>query len=386
MKRILYISQKPVVPILDGGTRAMALFFEVLRACKGVEITYMPIVTPKHALFKNPSSEKKMKMIPLHVSTDITFSKILRFFSKSPANAIRFSDDKSQKVLAEIILQSNFDAVICDGFYALSLLSNELIKNQKVIYRCHNIETNYWKLKAKNDQFWLAPLHRGIVRKMLEYEKEKVALASAVFSISNNELNHIKTWNCNSHLLYPQVSLQVLEKKPRGDENPSIGFVGDMNWLPNKTALNRFIKRVWPKFRLQFPKVQLTVAGQGTLCYSNDKMGIKGLGFVENLHEFFQLQHFLINPVFEGTGFNMKLLDALNYQKPMVIYSTRLDGLEAAPCFLAARNDAEFLTSMQKLMESEPDFTERTKCFSKVIQEHFAFSDKVQQLEKILHG
>lgn len=385
MRKVLYISHKPILPVLDGGTQAMSLFFDVLTRCSSLEITYSPIVTRQHKVFEHPSIDSTIKMVPLYIDTRIHCRKWKMTFSKTPLNVVRYTDEKAQNTLGKLIDFEGFDVVICDGFYALCLLSNTPSKSSKIIYRSHNIETNYWRNNAMSDFWWKRPIHRWIAHKMQDFEKGKVAIASHVLSISKDEISTLQQWNSATQLFLPHVSPQsVVESQVL--PKMSIGFVGDMSWLPNATAMKRFLKELWPEHRRKFPHAQLSIAGRGSERYTNASVGVIGHGFVQDLHGFIQQQRFLINPVIQGTGFNMKLLDALTFKKPVITFQNRLDGLEALSCFVASNSDQNFLLHMERLTTSDEIIQDILFKIPAEIEVFLNVHDRVVQLENLLHG
>lgn len=384
MKRVLYISHKPIDPIVDGGTQAMSLFFDVLNRCSTAEITYAPIITPRHPLFNLPASRHDLQVLPLKISTRLTFKKFCGIFSETPLNVLRYDDKTVRKNLDDLISGQCFDVIICDGFYALCLL-NTLNLKQRIIYRSHNLESNYWKYKTDYAPWWKRPFYAWIARKMKPYEKTKVASVTTVLSISNDEITTLKAFNPQTTLFLPHVSV-MKEAERTTESNYSIGFVGDMNWQPNRWAMDRFVSKVWPRFYDHFPALHLSIAGRGSESFTNTDRGIKGLGFVEDLNGFMSQQRFLINPVIYGTGFNIKLLDALIYHKPVVAYRSRLCGLEHLSCFISSESDDEFLNHMCRLASSDQLIKEVILNISKDVKVYFNVQDRISQLETLFYG
>ncbi|MFM7724744.1 MAG: glycosyltransferase [Bacteroidota bacterium] len=385
MTKVLYITHKPILPVLDGGSQAMFLFFDALTRCASLDITYSPMVTPRHKVFEQPSIDSTIKLVPLHIDTRIKCSHWKMTFSKTPLNVLRYTDEKAQNTLGKLIDSEGFDVVICDGFYALCLLSNTRSNCSKIIYRSHNIETNYWKNNAISDGWWKRPIHRWIAHKMKDFEKEKVALASHVLSISKDEITTLKQWNSSTQLFLPHVAPQAVVESSVFPKM-SIGYVGDMSWLPNATAMKRFLKELWPEHRRKFPHAQLSIAGKGSERYTNASVGVLGHGFVQDLHGFIQQQRFLINPVIQGTGFNMKLLDALTFKKPVITFENRLDGLDALSCFVASGSDHDFLWQMERLTTSDKIIQDILSKIPAEIEVYLNVHDRVVQLENLLHG
>jgi len=384
IKRVLYVSQKPIAPVVDGGTQAMSLFFEALQACQHLEIVYAPLVTQKHANVDVPQNFNRENIHPLAISTRITPAKLLRSLSKTPFNVIRHSDELARRKMEALIADQDFQWIVCDGFYALTLLPLWVFQKFKVIYRSHNLEMNYWSLRALHEPPWKRILFSWIARAMKRYEQELVASSYHVLSISYEEVNELQRWNQYTSVFLPSASPYAGIQNPLPSQR-SIGFVGDMGWFPNRKAMRYFIDNLWPTLRQKIPDVQLALAGKGTESFTQVGQGIQGFGFVDDLAKFYAAQHFLINPIRFGTGFNMKLLEAINFRKPVVTYASRVYGFEDVSCFLAAANDQDFIALTETLLNQPDVAKELGESINSVIDHHFCFKDKVQKLEKMLH-
>jgi hypothetical protein len=385
MKKILYISHKPFLPIKDGGTQAMALFFDALSRCKNVEIIYVPMVTAKHAKVELPMATQLIQTTPLKILTKKGLFRFRRILGSIPLNVLRHMDGSSEEMIHELIVQKGIDTIICDGFYAICLLKSEHFKQRQVIYRSHNLESNFWKQRGEFDAWWKRPLFRWIARKMEPFEEAKVRLAGQVLSISVDEMFQLKKWNPNTQLFLPHVTPNSPKQVALNGKN-SIGFVGDMEWVPNERAMRRFIATLWPIFHQQFPHVKISLAGKGSEKFTDPSRAIEGLGFVDDLSEFIHQQRFLINPVLEGTGFNMKLLDALTYQIPLISYQSRLSGLTDIPGLLSSIDDHEFIQHMERLTLHDAVIHGIVDKIQQDTQKHFNLKDRVNQLETLLHG
>ena len=113
-----------------------------------------------------------------------------------------------------------------------------------------------------------------------------------------------------------------------------IGIVGSANQA-NIDGLRLFLKQSWPLIRSRNPHARLRIAGQlGTAArqwYSDTlPAGVEGLGWVEDIAEFYRDLRVVVNPVRAGTGLKIKTIEALAHCRPIVAYPIGCEGIDSA--------------------------------------------------------
>ena len=92
--QVLYISQKPAFPVVDGGSFAINRFFLDLNEAIETEIDYLSITTKKHPIsFDSIPSQitKKTTIHTVELDTSIKIIPLLvGFFSALPYNLLRY--------------------------------------------------------------------------------------------------------------------------------------------------------------------------------------------------------------------------------------------------------------------------------------------------------
>jgi len=146
MKRVLYITQKPHFPVVDGGTQAIASCYHLLRRCQDLELTYAPICTPKHP-GDFSGVDQTIKLIPLRLEPKVSL-KVLWESVSNPMNVVRYTLTNAASLLQSVDDNHPFNIVICDGFYALSVIPRAWFKSKHIIYRSHNLEFRHWEQRA----------------------------------------------------------------------------------------------------------------------------------------------------------------------------------------------------------------------------------------------
>lgn len=125
----------------------------------------------------------------------------------------------------------------------------------------------------------------------------------------------------------PNIPIRQSDSTP-----PYLLYVGVMSWMPNYLGINYFIDNIWPIVKQQNPNITLKIAGKGLpLIYYNkwnkDKQ-VDILGFVDNLSLMYQNAALVIAPIYQGGGTNIKVLEAMAYQKAIVLSPHATRGFE----------------------------------------------------------
>ena len=383
MKRLLYISQKPHHPIIDGGTQAIASFFHGLLQCRDIALTYAPICTKKHP-GDFSAVDHAIQLIPLRIDTSITM-KVLRYAVSAPMNVLRYSTSEAMSTLYSRDSIQQFDVVICDGFYALTIVPKSWFASKQIIYRSHNLEYEHWKQRAQFMPWYLRWFYKRISRQMKRLEQSLVGAAHAVLSISHEETLTLRNWNVNTHTCYPVLKTKDELIKDKASE-PCVGFIGNFDWFPNVDAVNKFIDEIWPLIIAKHPSATLEIAGRGSEIFNHPQHRIKGLGFVDSLENYYQRQRIMISPLTYGTGLNMKVLEALLYGKVIVTSGISVRGFEDKTPFLIADTPQKFADFVLALLGNSDQREALESDISAYINTTFDAETFKTQLEQRIHG
>lgn len=135
------------------------------------------------------------------------------------------------------------------------------------------------------------------------------------------------------------------------------GVIGSMHWYPSRSAAERVLTRLWPQIHEQMPEARLVVAGWGSDRYLGHLFPIEGAelaGEVASPEDFFASISTLLYPPERGSGFKVKVLEAMAYGRPVISNAEGLEGLSdrGRPAAAEATTDAEFVDRAVCLMGS----------------------------------
>lgn len=236
--------------------------------------------------------------------------------------------------------------------------------NTKLIYRSHNVETEYIK-----GQFLIAT---GIFKWKLfliylQIKKTEIyirANSHFVFDISVDDNNYWKN-QPNSTILYPSSISENSEKNIEANDDLSsieesdILFTGNL-WTPNNVnGLIWFLDTVYTYYKDKFgQKLKIRFAGslavEKIIDYA-EKYEIEIIHNPKSVLPYYQKTKMLINPVQFSSGINIKNLEMLDSQKPIILSKHAYYGFPAdfKGFFYICSNEIEFAEQINRILTNE---------------------------------
>ena len=385
--KLLYITSKPAYPSVDGGTMAIQRFLEALIQ-GGHDITHLTYETHKHPY--NESSwpleiQKRIHIESIFVDTEV---RVIPLLSKTVKGASyhlsRFRSPQLEEKLRVLLSSNSFDAIILDGLYSAACLDTlRLHSSCKVYVRTHNVEHEIWKTLAFNTS---KPVKSYLIRLLSNLlQKEEFHLLNAVdgiFSISLEDSKKFISLGIKTPIVEIPVSMELIEPSKSNGSNQFF-FIGGMDWMPNREAVDLLISEIFPQIKAKIPSAVLHIAGTGTEQLQGGK-GIKCHGFVPDSTEFMRQSGTLLLPLKSGSGVRMKLLEAMRIGVPIVTTTIGKEGIEAFDCMSIGDTTDAFVTSAIALNEDcdlKKKFAQNSRSF---IQENYSPTTIAATLNEVL--
>ena len=183
-----------------------------------------------------------------------------------------------------------------------------------------------------------------------------------LFFFSNKDRDHLlkKTKKqFNSYILPAIVEKDNIWDKNKlyNVESNTIIFVGGLGSLFNKHAARYFIKNIFPHIRKEIPQVKLYIVGHSpdTEILSYNSKNIIVTGKVSNVSEYIQKASVYVSPLFAGSGFKTKIVEALRFGKPIVTTEAGIQGLWdlGKDAIVISNKPKEFSDEVIKLLKND---------------------------------
>lgn len=268
---------------------------------------------------------------------------------------------KKYEVLKNKIKEFSPHFIWSDGIYTAKTASRFSTALDKPLFiRAHNIEHVYIKklivasksLKEKIG-FW------GMTWNLKKYEFNVLKKATAFFDISLTDLEYWKTQGLSNGYWMPPIfhSQNYTQiNKPCFEEDYDISFIGNLYSPNNVKSIKWFLENVLPLIRSILPNSSVLIAGfkpsEIFISFCQSFSNVTLISNPENINQLYSNSKILINPILSGSGVNIKTIEMLHQNKPIVCTSVAITGL---PPILKTKvhiadNEQDFSSSIVSLL------------------------------------
>lgn len=133
-----------------------------------------------------------------------------------------------------------------------------------------------------------------------------------------------------------------------------IGFLGNMAYPPNISAALRLAQRIFPRIQTRLGDATLLIIGRdpAPAISQLEGPGIRVTGTVDNIWSYIAQANVFVFPMFEGTGLQNKILEAMYAGVPVVTTTIAASGLGASngEQLVVADTDDEIANQAVKLL------------------------------------
>jgi glycosyltransferase involved in cell wall biosynthesis len=357
---ILYISNKPIYPKIDGGCVAMHNFLSCLLETK-VNIKHFSISTLKHPfnIEEYPESiQNKITPEELFVDTRVTIkSAVKNIFSKGSYNVKRFYSEDINNTLKEHLQNNDYDKIILETIFLADYLKTfRKYSKAKIFVRSHNVEFKIWEKLAANENKKLKKTYLSKLAKDLKkVEINFLNQVDRILPLSKEDEEDLKKLKIQTEIDTIPVAISLPENVKNYD-NQNFFHIGSMNWKPNIEAVQILKNSIFPSIQKNIKNVSLTLAGSFMEEEENTN-DILYRGYIENINDFFSKEGILLSPILSGSGVRIKILESMANGTPVITTILGAEGISITPGkeILIAKNEKEFVEFAVHLSKSKEE-------------------------------
>ena len=352
--RLLYVTQHLPYPPVSGARRRE---YELIkRLSKWIDIVVVSIskvyeedlrcVSILETIVKKVYLFKANKQLSLETANELNIS-------------LQVNRNHSKELLSEIsniVHNEKIDIIHIEGFFLY--YSIESLRSDIPIVLCEqNIEYDIWFQQILYQNQTLSKAYRrqaSIVQLFEQYVWQKVNAIVAVTeddaNVINGYLKHRKskvvTNGYNHSLDLDDGSLPATLNK----DNFNILYVGNFDYYPNEDAASFLVLEILPIIKNQISNFKLYLVGNIGMSnverLASDQVVVTGR--VDNLASFYKNADIVVCPLRFGGGIKTKILEALQYDKAIIISPIGLQGIQIpdkSP-FILASDKYEFASAI----------------------------------------
>ncbi len=325
--KCLYITSKPIYPIVDGGCFAMDSFLKTLSHA-GFIIDHFTISTQKHP-FRPDAYPEGIHVESVEIDTRIKTLQTLKYlFKKGSYNVARFHSEEVTEKIEALIKKNTYDFVILDSLYATTYLSSiRKYFTGKIYLRSHNCEAQIWFDLAKNEQNIPKSIYfKKLAKDLHIYESTILNKLDGVFAISQEDQEAFIKSNTKAKVCVIPVHLESNDQDEFKIEKGKIFHVGNMDWVPNREAVERLVKLFHESIHSD-DQLKLSLVGKNIEKHYKSSKGIEIQGFVDDLKGFVQKSGILVSPITSSSGVRVKILEMMAYGIPVITTPSGAKGI-----------------------------------------------------------
>lgn len=315
---------------------------------------------------------------------------LLSGFSFYPFLVCTYLSAGARRWIKKELQNGEYDLIHVETFY---LMPNLPSKTQVPILLVEQtIEYLVYQRFVQNLKFWLAkPLLYLDVLKIKFWEKRFWRQANYLSAMSQEDLDIMLSAapQKEGDVVANGVDLEYFNQVPhKGGKKPTVLFVGNFKWLPNKDAVVYLIEKVWPKIKNKMPEAKLWVVGRNpteSILKYNQKDDVSIDSGVEDIRQAFSQSDVLLAPIRNGRGTKYKVLEAMAAQVPVVTTPLGVQGITASPGkeVLVADSAQKLAQKTLKLLKTPKKGQALAKRAKKMINDQYNWQAISQNLDKI---
>lgn len=386
--RCLYITSKPIYPIIDGGCFAMDSFLRTLQHA-GFEVDHFAIATQKHP-FSKKAYPKGNRSESVEIDTSIKPLQALKFLVKKGSyNVERFHSEKVLKKIDQMIKGNSYDFIILDSLYSTTYLSalREMFSG-KIYLRSHNCEAQIWYDLAENENnLPKSVYYKKLAKDLDKYETEVVKAVDGILAISHEDLDLFKSNNKTVKSCVIPVHVTPSEQIDFKVKKNQLFHIGNMDWIPNREAVNRLLK-LYKDCKKTNRELKLTIAGKNSEHYCESTKDVNVIGFVEDLQVFAQSCGILVSPIASSSGVRIKILEMMSYGVPVITTTAGARGIlpEGKAVMLIEDSDKELVQAINRLSIDDEELNKMKVASQAYIRTHHNIDQIASDLKTFIVG
>lgn len=253
------------------------------------------------------------------------------------------------RLLSSLVRRNQYDIAVIDLPYLCGGKWSRYTKGLPVLHVVHDVLEDIAAATEGRSAFE--------VRSVARRERASWAAADSCWAFIEANAARVSR-HCKKVVLSPLgIDAPDLRHNSTIPKNRNMLFVGSLGYAPNAKGIEWFVAEVLPRVRQAHSDAQLTVIGKGRLPGSVIK-GIEGVSVhsdVPSVAEYYQFSRLVIVPLPYGSGFRVKVVEAMSMGRPIVSTTVGCEGigLEHGRNGLLADDARSFAECVISLLEDD---------------------------------
>lgn len=234
--------------------------------------------------------------------------------------------------LKEELSMGKYDLIHAETFYVMPNIPQTKIP---IFLVEQVIEYLVYQRFVESLPIWAAPIKPFLqldVAKIKWWERHYWKKAKRLAAMSKDDQKFIQNFDPNLivDVVANGVDIDYFTKTKRQNPKvPTVLFVGNFKWLPNRDATKFLVKEIWPKIKTEIKNARLWIVGRNPppdiLKFISSDIQVDG--HVEDIRTAYGKSNVILAPIRNGRGTKYKILEAMATKTPIVATELAIEGI-----------------------------------------------------------
>jgi polysaccharide biosynthesis protein PslH len=366
--RLLYFATHQMWPLTSGNR--LRDYHLSRQLVKRASVTF---VETCHA-GENPSSRPHTchyeDVVSLKKSSGYRIHDLLRgMLGPTPVTVLNYFEPQSELRLAGLLAGQRFDTLQMEGIHLSRYLSaiDAVPRPPAVLVDWHNIESELMWRYSDGVPGWPKRLVARRTAHLLEKAELQLLQRCGVHTVASEREKGKLLALCPAARVYvvpngvdseyfspSEVAAQPVVEMLA--ENPSLLFVGSMDYHANIDAVTRFVRRIWPRVADRHPRLRFVIVGRNPPqeVRQLECERVRVTGTVDDVRPYYASALAVVVPLRVGSGTRLKILEAMAAGVPVVATHLGAEGIavQNGIHLLLADTEADISEAIEHLVGS----------------------------------
>lgn len=308
-------------------------------------------------------------------------------FSAYPFLLYTYSNRLMKATLRMLLSKKKYDLIHVEPFYVLPSIPEHSIP---LVISEHNVEYSVYESFVRRFPVpFLRPLLSWDVGKLRHWEHIAWKTADALTAVSCEDASMMSVDSNNVCVVPNGVDLSAFSfREPVKRKNPTIVFVGNFRWYPNRDAANELLERIWPGIQKRIPRSQLSIVGRDMPAELKQRVihaGGNAYDTIENIAQVYKNADMLVAPHAIAGGTKFKMLEAMASGLPVVTSKEGMFGLSAVPDthYFLAQTPQEYVDQVYRIWDNAASTKVVAANARKLVESEYSWEHIANALESV---
>lgn len=238
---------------------------------------------------------------------------LVKMFGDYPLLLETYNNEEMRQKIADELKTHPYDLVHIEPFYVYPSLPRFSVP---LVVAEHNIEYTIYESYARTSLLPMRLIQLADAEKIRIWEERVWKKAATIVAVSQSDARQISAVTNKSISVVPNgvdVSSFSFVQHTFNVKTPTFVFIGNFAWAPNREAIGRLLKDIWPSVIKTFHGAMLTIVGDRFPESLKRLTGqnVKVLENVPDIRQTFAQSDVLLAPMGISGGSKFKILEAM---------------------------------------------------------------------------